>query len=557
MTSTSNVKALEAWINFLKRQLKVTCDEIWDCVTQRMQDEGTVNKQYDSDLDGVIDFGALPQTDIWNFIKNKLSSEGAHNVIYDSNLDGIVDFSALPQSDIWSFIKNKMQTEGTYNVVYDANLDGIIDFSALPEDDIWTMVGKRLASEGAYNYMYDKDNDGVIDLASIPTIPRSKLEYPTVDVTIAYLAAINKMYHPGGGGSRGAAYKIVTIDSFTDKTIEGMLRDRMLFTARYKDVNNWYEQIFTTGASSSDHQIAKYVDGTRTILGYEAVDLGANSVYYFAFSLSGSTLKGFREDLTTPKISVTDTTFPSGQFGVMSTSGTNDTYPIACKLNPPMTRLPRPVVILEYYVDGTGREEDPIRPAMPTNLVDILKLDNAPDYLRAEARVYSKLKEQGYSDEEIEFIIGSKPNPYVDVLAVSWGAIDYRDTATMIVTVYDIGAEFLDPKRIDRHVEYVKGKNLLCRFIKDSVIDEIYKEIYKAYGELVISLNEFKYHVIGDPKYEILGICDFYEREVVNLSRLKPSNVVDFEETITMWINRAKRMRLYEAVDRLKKILKK
>ena len=133
-----------------------------------------------------------------------------------------------------------------------------------PPGITWEEVKNKLETEGAKNKAYDSDVDGVLDLAVIPTITRSKLEYPTEDVTFAYLAAINKLaqYHTAGT-TRDFA---VTADAFTDKAVKNVeivWGCGFTLLGRVQDKDNAYAQFTEENATTADHKIKKWESGTE------------------------------------------------------------------------------------------------------------------------------------------------------------------------------------------------------------------------------------------------------------------------------------------------------
>lgn len=194
------------------------------------------------------------------------------------------------------------------------------------------------------------------------SITRDKLEYPTEDVTFAYLGIIDKLTSEENPNPYW--FPILTVDSFTDKSIQyyGFPNYAQSF-ARWVDKNNFYTMWINTSASTADFKLAKRVNGTLTTLATESVDL-STIVYLLKLSCSGSTISAFRSDMTTPKLSVTDTDLASGKFGVALVD--NRTYKNAdialTWLKPPSSFLPRVLAIIEIEIVGSGSDDDPYRP---------------------------------------------------------------------------------------------------------------------------------------------------------------------------------------------------
>jgi hypothetical protein len=90
---------------------------------------------------------------------------------------------------------------------------------------------------------------------------------------------------------------------------------------RYKDFNNHYYHGQDVGTNSQDHWFLKRVAGSWTVLGSEAVNLYYWTAYRYKLEVSGSTFKCYRDDMTTPKFTVVDTTFSFGLYGLVSHYG--------------------------------------------------------------------------------------------------------------------------------------------------------------------------------------------------------------------------------------------
>jgi hypothetical protein len=74
---------------------------------------------------------------------------------------------------------------------------------------------------------------------------------------------------------------------------------------------------------------------------------------------------------------------------------------------------------------------------------------------------------------------------------------------------------------------------------------------------MLITENELTYQLIGAEELEVKSIADFYEREVVNLKRIDPAKIVDFDQTIDMWIAKAQQHNKHDDAERLKNIKKR
>jgi len=198
---------------------------------------------------------------------------------------------------------------------------------------------------------------------------RTQLEYPTVDVFFAYLASINKttIVKTGYGGG------IITIDSFADRAIEGLnLGYRITLYGRHIDANNFYGGFRYVPAPTEDLYIAKMVAGTWTVLGVDAIDIGYEP-RLLKFSCSGTTLSLYMDDSL--RVSVTDPDITEGRFGGLtycfeqSPEGYGESLTFRL-LSPSSSITRRVLAYFEVPLKGTGKENDPFKPALPELIKD-------------------------------------------------------------------------------------------------------------------------------------------------------------------------------------------
>ena len=123
------------------------------------------------------------------------------------------------------------------------------------------------------------------------SVTRTHLEYPTENVSFTYLVTIDKV----GGGLYSFGSFIVTKDGFADKSVFGItqVNKTPVVTGRYLDKDNLYYSYLYPPASTSDHVLAKRVDGTKTILATESVDIDSYRGEGLAISCSGSSIKSY------------------------------------------------------------------------------------------------------------------------------------------------------------------------------------------------------------------------------------------------------------------------
>jgi len=405
-----------------------------------------------------------------------------------------------------------------------------------------------LEEEGVFNVKYDADKDGVVDLASLPTITRNKLEYPTVDVTFTYLAAINKLRtHTPYGGAREHGAWIITTDSFTDKGIQSDIKSqtRSFFMHRWGDENNWYEcSHHYAGATTADHEIMKCVAGVFGTLATEAVDLNARSPYLG--QVSGSTLKSDRGVDGIFELSATDTDLTSGSLGMHSTNSTwNDLIQafLGAQLKAPLSPLKPALRVFEIDIIGEGSEDDPIRPNFKQNLASIngfkdkVPADTLKDYER-----YLILKEKGFTDEEIEALLGYIPQTHVDTLAITWGSFDYKGEATMLTCVL---ADNPYQGAILEQESWVNQKNLKIYKPPGNLTEakDLYSQVKADRPDIIAGVHNLAYQLIGDANLEPLAVADFYDGFVQGIYDWKWLENVpgwELERTINLWLERLK-----------------
>jgi len=335
----------------------------------------------------------------------------------------------------------------------------------------------------------------VIDEAVVTTtmikdraVTREKLEYPTEDVTFAYLAVINKI--KVDSSVIGYTGGLVTDDSFTDKAVQCIAVATLAkHLGRFVDGDNSYVQSHYSGASTADHAIAKRIGGTNTTLATESVDLDAWAAYLYKFAISGSTLSGYRDDMSTAKITATDTDLTSGLFGYRW-NGNQIAGPLelSVKLVSPSSPLQKPLAIIEVEIAGKGTEEDPIRPQLPQDLRDP--------------------KELGLNLNK----------PKINLKSVTWGAIDYKGGNTMIIAIYKHGADYLDPKRFEDVLAIAKNKWKVPSNVQEA--ESLHKELKKANPDMLAGKHTIAYHLLGDENVEPCGVADFLPPIYPNLRLL-------------------------------------
>jgi len=343
-------------------------------------------------------------------------------------------------------------------------------------------------------------------------VTREKLEYPTEDVSFAYLAAINKI--KVDSSVIGYTGGLVTDDSFTDKAVQCIAVATLAkHLGRFVDGDNSYVQSHYSGASTADHAIAKRIGGTNTTLATESVDLDAWAAYLYKFAISGSTLSGYRDDMSTAKITATDTDLTSGLFGYRW-NGNQIAGPLelSVKLVSPSSPLQKPLAIIEVEIAGKGTEEDPIRPQLPQDLRDP--------------------KELGLNLNK----------PKINLKSVTWGAIDYKGGNTMIIAIYKHGADYLDPKRFEDVLAIAKNKWKVPSNVQEA--ESLHKELKKANPDMLAGKHTIAYHLLGDENVEPCGVADFYHGNLIQEQKIKGVPEWELRRTLLRWKERLEKARI-------------
>jgi hypothetical protein len=353
------------------------------------------------------------------------------------------------------------------------------------------------------------------------SVTRTKLEYPTVDVYFPYLEAISKCRWYGPGCGNQGFWHFGTVDSFTDKSLWVPLPQYFHVAMRMTDGNNTYTANLWSGATTADFILDKRVNGTATNLATEAVDIGSYDVYQVIGSISGSTLKGYRDSTytTTPtlRISATDTTFASGAFGYTKRrdsygTGIHEGYAL---LKASLSPLPPAQVILELDVEGSGKPEDPFRPSLSKNLTEITpQLTGLPDFLYQEAKKYTILKAKSFTDEEIQLLFGYIPQHQVDLDSVTWGAFEFHPDKAPTVIITIVGDNPYKANAIDRQKANAKRVFTPPKSYDEAVA--LYNQLKSDYPHWLAGKDNFAYQTLGLEIFDLMQNIDFYYGELLD-----------------------------------------
>lgn len=220
--------------------------------------------------------------------------------------------------------------------------------------------------------------------------------------------------------------------TLSDYAMAYIYSDRMRHPHRvqYPSWNSGYTHEMVTDRIAADHPFVRWVSGSSTIIGSEAVDL-SDYHYLYGVSLVGSTVKCYREwgvmynmPNATPRFTVTDTTYASGRVGLQGHVRGHERGNILGVFLPTSSPSPQPVAYFEVPVVGSGSPDDPFRPAMPEEIVWDWSLD-----LRAK-RKYDVLRKRGFSDDEIVELFPEVLCCRTNRLALTYSALIVSDTTT-------------------------------------------------------------------------------------------------------------------------------
>jgi len=407
----------------------------------------------------------------------------------------------------------------------------------------------------------------IVNLAE-RSISRIWLEYPTEDVSLAYLAAINKLRTWGGTAIDWSGVR--TVDDFTDKAIEGYCYEKAGLLARQGTNNsNTYFVGYNSGASTKDFSMHKIVNGTHSEIGYESVDLPSNRSYHLWFQVVGSSLKASRNGGETFQISVTDTSLTSGGFGAGGAwYETFRFFGLAYFLRSPKTVIQSTKSIIELNIIGAGVIEDPIRPNFIQKLIEVIdtRIKGIPvrDHVLHESKKYYILKNKGFTIEEIKTLLGYIPQHEIDLASVTWGSFDFanyndptvkqglRKHSHVYVVLIKDGNYYTKDEAIKLQIEHARSKNMYVKVI-DGIVDrdkaiEIYKELKARGHDFIAGVDDLWYQLNGNADIEPLAVADFYYGNVINLRRLDLSKVVDVDRTLKTWLDRLNKSRVSESI---------
>jgi hypothetical protein len=313
----------------------------------------------------------------------------------------------------------------------------------------------------------------------------------------------------------------------------------------------FYEIGIYIGSATQDFRSVRCVTGTCTTLGYEAVDL-SDYHYLYGGSIAGSTIKGFRAwvDMSnyksaTAKFTVTDTQITSGLFSLGHVRGYHQHYYPFAYITYPWSEGAKAQVAVEVEIES-GRPRFLEARAEPT-------LQVVPETIKNDYKQYKKLREKGLTDEEIEFLLGRKPKTSVNLLAVTNGAIDCRDSSYCLYAIFDSNP--YNPHAPLGQLEHARRRSLTVYKPRDYSYLDFYRREKEKRGWLITE-NELAYQLFGREDLELKAVADFYWREVVELNRLKEISE-PIRDVLNYWLRRSRELKVEYAERKLTEVIKK
>jgi len=348
-------------------------------------------------------------------------------------------------------------------------------------------------------------------------VSRAMMEYPTIDVSLVYLMSIGKIQNFWGrAGWQGLFH--VTVDPFTDKAVEGVGGNFANLVGRFQDIYNYYCVDLYTPRATEDFHIVLVSAGTGTDLAVEGVDL-EDRPYKLKLGIVGTTLYGYREDMTTPVISATDTTFASGYYGPRESSESWGMHLSVFSgiLRAPSTPRPKPIAYFEVPIIGTGKPDDLFRAKMPEEIID--------------DPVLGRRNLLALSHSSLIPIDRRTGKPIHGTALVRIFEQPDRDPALRDIPTC------LDALRAITGVTELAIDNakLLAKQLDDRLRD-----------------GEIKYMFNPTPENELWSLLDFYEREVINLKRIDPTKIPDFDLLMDRYAERSKKIGRTDLADKFR-----
>jgi len=361
------------------------------------------------------------------------------------------------------------------------------------------------------------------------SVTRAKLEYPTADVSFAYLASINKTVY---GSHLNAGYVVLTKDIFTDKAAWASLQVNSLphIYGRYQSPDTHYITEYNPPATAADQTLHVMVLGSTTNLATAPIDI-ALAGRGLAISCSGSAIKSLGYSFRVPArpvtdplnlpapdipLSATNTDIADGRFGfrfLRDHHPHGGTESGSVWLKAPLTPLPQAQAVVELDFDGNGSIEEPFRPSLTRSLVEIKDLSGLPDFLYLEAKKYETLINKGFAEDEIKLIFGYIPQHQVDLDSVMWGTFEFHPDKSNNAIVIVTGDNPYRQGAIERQKARAKRIFKQPRDYNEAI--DLYKSLVEDHPHWLAGKDNFAYQTLGLEIFDLLQNVDFYYGELI------------------------------------------
>jgi hypothetical protein len=321
---------------------------------------------------------------------------------------------------------------------------------------------------------------------------------------------------------------------------------------RTSNVDNGYFLNLNTGATTADFELRKIVNGTETLLGTEAVDLEVDAYYTLKLRCSGTTIQGFRTDMGTPKISVTDTSFSSGYWGAAQGDIYNQLTPrafhfLTSKKAAATLPPPKPLAHFEVPIVGEGTTQNPFKPALPVETFE---------FETPRKKLYESLRAKGFTDEEIFSLYGLTADFIGNRLAVSYAALIPSEKtgkpthATALISISPQPDRNPNLHPLTRCLEALEDAG--ASKLKPVEAKRLAKQIDDRLRE-----GELEYMVNPTEENELWSLTDFYEREVIDEERIKPEEIPNFTEILKGYAEKSEKIGRKDLAQKFSKIIRK
>jgi len=334
-------------------------------------------------------------------------------------------------------------------------------------------------------------------LPKIAVGPAVGLPYKTEWVNFTYLAVTDKVLAPKTTVFEyWAPTEIFARDRFTDKAIFTSTATEVEIHARY--INSYNHYILWAGV------YRRYVYLRILIKEDNETYYLAEDTWYTEYdgeqvhvrgSISGSSLKmeHFVVEIADPFnlpdtdhiITATDTTFSSGYFGVsFSVNGLPNAPSELSYLLPPSSPSKPALAVLEVEVEGSGRSEDPFRPAHLTEVSE-------------------------------EYLAGSRRGKTF-LSPVWWGGFEFNPKSpTNIITVFAENPS--RPGALQKLIDYTRSKGL--RVLKPPIdygeAVEQYRTLKRDFPHWLAGVHNYCYQTMGLEYFDWMQNVDFYYGELL------------------------------------------